>query len=210
MARGAQTVAAKTLSALALPITPAEAPLSARHIPQVGMICFLVTEAAFFSTLIVTYLIYLEQSRPEAQRLLSLPLVAVGSLCLFASSATVHKATGDLAAGRLRNFRLWWGLTIVLGILFLVGTAVEWTELIQVHRLSMAQSIFGSTYFTLVGFHAFHVTMGVCLLLGVLLLAGGETLSRRLHTGAELIAWYWHFVDGVWVAVFSVVYLLGR
>jgi len=176
---------------------------------QTGMLCFLVTEAAFFSTLVVTYLICLEQSRPEAARLLSLPLALSSSLFLFASSATIHRAEGALKRGQLPGFRLWWGLTILLGMVFLAGTAVEWYELIEQQQLTLAKSAFGTTYFTVVGFHAAHVTIGVLLLVIVLCLVGDDS-PPKVHTAAELIAWYWHFVDAVWVVVFSVVYLFGR
>lgn len=177
---------------------------------KVGMICFLVTEAAFFSTLVVTYLVYLEQSRPTAARVLELPLVIVSSICLFSSSVTVHLATGALQRGKQGLFSLWWALTIILGILFLVGTGIEWTKLIGEHQLTPATNLFGTTYFTVVGFHAAHVTIGVILLLVVLGTALSGPLAKKGHLSAELISWYWHFVDGVWVVVFSVVYLIGR
>jgi cytochrome c oxidase subunit 3/cytochrome o ubiquinol oxidase subunit 3 len=175
---------------------------------KVGMLCFLLTEVAFFSTLIVTYLIYLERSRPIAHELLRLPLVMVSSLCLFASSWTVHKAMGALP-GDVAAFRKWLAATVVLGALFLVGTAKEWHELIFEHGLTMSRNIFGSTYFTLVGFHAAHVTIGVVMLATVLGLARGQMTAKQ-ETGAELVSWYWHFVDAVWVVVFIVVYLVGR
>lgn len=185
----------------------ASAPGLALNKGQVGMICFLVTEVAFFSTLVVTYLAFLEESRADAHRLLRLPLVIMSSICLFSSSATVHQATKALHQGRSRLFHIWWGLTIVLGAAFLAGTGVEWNELIRHHGLRLGSSLFGTTYFTLVGFHAFHVTLGVILMLGVLV----ATRSGVEHheTSGELISWYWHFVDGVWVVVFCVVYLLS-
>lgn len=175
---------------------------------KVGMLCFLVTEVAFFSTLIVTYLIYIERIRPDARELLRLPLVIGSSLCLFASSWTVHKALGALP-GDVAAFRKWLGATVVLGALFLVGTAKEWHELIFEHGLTLSRSIFGSAYFTLVGFHAFHVTLGVVMLTTVLALARGR-MTAKLENSAELVSWYWHFVDAVWVVVFIVVYLVGR
>jgi cytochrome c oxidase subunit 3/cytochrome o ubiquinol oxidase subunit 3 len=179
--------------------------------PKVGMLCFLVTEAAFFSTLVVTYLILLEKSRPVAAAVLSLPLVIISSICLLSSSATVHLATGALQRGSRQAFLGWWALTIGLGMLFLVGTGVEWAELIGTHGLTMGTNLFGTTYFTLVGFHAAHVTVGILLMLAVLVLTMQRQLSRRQqYLSAELTAWYWHFVDGVWVVVFTVVYLLGR
>jgi cytochrome c oxidase subunit 3/cytochrome o ubiquinol oxidase subunit 3 len=91
-------------------------------------------------------------------------------------------------------------------VAFLAGTVYEWRGLIVEHGLTPATNLFGTTYYTLVGFHALHVTIGVLALLAVL----GLGLRQRIATGAELVSWYWHFVDGVWVVVFSVVYLFGR
>jgi cytochrome c oxidase subunit 3/cytochrome o ubiquinol oxidase subunit 3 len=107
-------------------------------------------------------------------------------------------------------FLRWWSATILLGIIFLAGTAFEWRELIVDYGLTPSRNLFGTTYYTLVGFHALHVTAGVVVMLTVL----GLTLSRLVtpmnRSGVELISWYWHFVDVVWVVVFSVVYLAGR
>jgi cytochrome c oxidase subunit 3/cytochrome o ubiquinol oxidase subunit 3 len=177
---------------------------------KVGMACFLLSEAAFFGTLIVAYITYLPQTRPDAVRYLGLTVAAISSVFLFSSSATVHLAHKALRAGNLGAFRLWWGVTIVLGVLFLAGTAFEWHDLIVNKGLAPWTNLLGTTYFTLVGFHAGHVTMGAVLLTAALalVLAGRITPERSL--GAELISWYWHFVDGVWVVVFTLMYLIGR
>jgi cytochrome c oxidase subunit 3 len=178
---------------------------------QWGMATFLVSEVAFFSTLIVVYLAYLgaDQAGPTPA-ILSLPLVIGTTCCLLSSSATVHLAVKSLGIGDTSVFLRWWSATIVLGIVFLAGTAYEWHELIVEHDLTISRNLFGTTYYTLVGFHALHVTVGVLVMLTVL----GLTLSRQLTTesrgGVELVSWYWHFVDGVWVVVFTVVYVAGR
>src|SRR5262249_50512493 len=108
------------------------------------------------------------------------------------------------------GFVLAWTATIALGLAFLLGTAYEWRELIVEHHLTISRNLFGSTFFTLVGFHALHVTIGVVAMLIVL----GRTLARQLSTSdqqaVQLVGWYWHFVDGVWIVVFTVVYLVGR
>ncbi len=176
--------------------------------PQWGMIAFLVSEVAFFSTLIVVYLAYLgaDQSGPTPA-VLSLPLVIGTTICLLSSSATIHLAEKSLRLGSRSAFLMWWSATIGLGIAFLAGTAYEWHALIFDEGLTMSRNLFGTTYFTLVGFHALHVTVGVITMLIIL----GLALRHRMKgAGVELASWYWHFVDGVWVAVFTVVYLVGR
>ena len=174
---------------------------------QWGMAAFLVSEAALFSTLIVVYLTFLGRDvvGPTPREALSLPLVIGTTICLLASSVTIHRAEGRLAAGDRPGFRAWWSATIGLGLLFLAGTGYEWSELITRHGLTIGRNLFGSTFYTLVGFHGLHVTAGLVTMLMVLLMGPGAT--RR---GVGLVGWYWHFVDAVWVVVFSVVYLFGR
>jgi cytochrome c oxidase subunit 3 len=98
----------------------------------------------------------------------------------------------------------------VLGALFLVGTGLEWIDLIGKWGLTMSRNLFGTTYFTLVGFHALHVSIGVFVMSIVFGLAWRRQISERNKTGVEVVAWYWHFVDGVWVVVFTLVYIVGR
>ena len=107
-------------------------------------------------------------------------------------------------------FVRWWLTTIVLGILFLLGTAYEWRALVVEHGLTISRNLFGSTYFTLVGFHALHLSAGVVVMLIVLGLIVARLLTTKDREGAELVSWYWHFVDAVWVVVFTVVYFVGR
>jgi cytochrome c oxidase subunit III len=179
---------------------------------QWGMISFLASEAAFFSTLIVAYLTFLGKDTvgPSPHEALSLPLVLFTSLCLLSSSATIHRAERMLRLGTPEKFCLWWTATITLGVVFLLGTAYEWHELISKHGLTISRNLFGTTYYTLVGFHGVHVTVGVVVMLTILVLALRRQVTARNRLGVEMVSWYWHFVDGVWIAVFSVVYLIGR
>lgn len=110
----------------------------------------------------------------------------------------------------MRGFTAWWVATISLGIAFLISTGVEWYGLIVEHELTIGRNLFGTTYFTLVGFHAFHVTLGVGAMIIALTLTCCGRLSASNVLGAELISWYWHFVDVVWLVVLTVVYILGR
>jgi cytochrome c oxidase subunit 3/cytochrome o ubiquinol oxidase subunit 3 len=123
---------------------------------------------------------------------------------------TIHFAEQAIHRGEHRQFCLLWAATIALGIAFLLGTAYEWRELITKHQLTMSRNLFGSTYYTLVGFHGLHVTAGVITMLIVLGLALRREVSETHRMGVELVAWYWHFVDAVWIVVFLVVYVASR
>ena len=179
---------------------------------KVGMACFLVSEVAFFSTLIMAYVIFLrsDEGGPTPREVLSLPLVILNTLFLLSSSVTIHLAEKALHAGRKGAFHMLWGATITLGVLFLVGTAIEWRELILDHGLTISRNMFGTTYYTLVGFHAFHVSMGVVALMSVLGVSLAGKFVSNSPTPVTLVGWYWHFVDVVWIVVFLVVYVVGR
>jgi cytochrome c oxidase subunit 3/cytochrome o ubiquinol oxidase subunit 3 len=179
---------------------------------QWGVVSFLVSEVALFGTLIVTYLFYLGKDvvGPTPAEALSLSLVLCTTACLLASSGTVHVAEKALHQGAQGGFVLWWLATIVLGVLFLGGTAYEWYGLIVHHGLTISRNLFGTTYYTLVGLHALHVTGGVTIMLIVLGLALCRQVTTTNRAGVGLVSWYWHFVDAVWVVVFTVVYLVGR
>jgi cytochrome c oxidase subunit 3 len=173
------------------------------------MLAFLVSEVSLFSTLIVTYLSFMGQDRvgPTPREALSLPLVVATTICLLSSSLTVHLAGTKVGTSA---FALWWSLTIALGIVFLLGTGYEWHDLIEKHHLTISRNQFGTTYYTLVGFHALHVTLGVVAMTAVLAFANAYRLDARHRAPVELVSWYWHFVDVVWIAVFIVVYLVSR
>jgi cytochrome c oxidase subunit 3/cytochrome o ubiquinol oxidase subunit 3 len=176
------------------------------------MLSFLVSEVALFGTLIVTYLFYVGRDvvGPTPAEALSFGLVVCTTACLLASSATVHVAESRLERGNHVGFLGWWLATVLLGAAFLGGTAVEWRDLIERHHLTISRNLFGSTYYTLVGLHAVHVTAGVTVMLIVLGLAMAHQVTSANRAGVGLISWYWHFVDGVWLVVFTVVYLVGR
>jgi cytochrome c oxidase subunit 3/cytochrome o ubiquinol oxidase subunit 3 len=161
----------------------------------------------------MTYLCFLRETthgNPNPSQVFRMPMVLAATACLFSSSATIHQAEKALRRGILRAFLQWWGLTIVLGVLFLLGTAAEWADLIGTWGLTMSRNLFGTTYFTLVGFHALHVTVGVIAMTIVFSLASRRQINERSRTSVEVVSWYWHFVDAVWVVVFSLVYVIGR
>lgn len=177
---------------------------------RVGMCGLIVAESAIFTIFVVAYLFYLGKSvtGPLPGTVLHAPIAI--TICLLSSSVSVHLAAAMLRADRTKAFVLWWGLTIALGAIFLGGTAREWHHLIVDEGLTVATNLFGTTYYSLVGLHAFHVTVGLLALSTVLLFAlAGQV--RTEHGGRiEVLSLYWHFVDAVWVVVFTVVYVIGR
>ena len=175
----------------------------------VGMYCLIAAEAAIFTIFVVAYIFYIGKSLtgPTPSQVLELPIWA--TICLLSSSITVAIAERALKANRVRNFKIWTGATILLGLEFLRNTAVEWRHLINDFHLTITTNMFGTTFYSLVGLHASHVVIGLSLLLLTFILGLRGSMqgqSRRF----ELLSWYWHFVDGVWVAVFTVVYVIGR
>jgi cytochrome c oxidase subunit 3/cytochrome o ubiquinol oxidase subunit 3 len=177
---------------------------------RVAMFGLIVAEAALFTIFVVAYLYYLGKSLsgPMPAEVLELPIAI--SIALWSSSATIHLAVRALGGGRVRAFTLLWLATILLGALFLAGTAREWQRLIFEHGLTIRTNLFGTTYFALVGLHASHVIIGLALLTAVLGFAFRGHV-KPAHAGrAEVLSLYWHFVDVVWLVVFVVVYGVGR
>ncbi|MFI4876845.1 MAG: heme-copper oxidase subunit III [Blastopirellula sp. JB062] len=189
------------------PPVESEFPLSSA---QVGMAAFLCSEAAFFSTLVVAYLVYLgeDQTGPTPGESLSLTRAVINSAFLLGSSGTIMLATYARQAKNRGGFTAWMCVTIALGVMFLVGTAYEWQELIYQDGLTISRNLFGTTFYTLIGFHAFHVTLGAALLITITCLERAGRL-RPDSEAPELVSWYWHFVDAVWIVIFGVVYWMG-
>lgn len=192
-----------------LPIPPAIAPERTLGAAQWGIASFLVSEVAFFSTLIVAYVTFLGRDAvgPTPAQALSLKLALGTTLCLVASSFFIHLAEGALRRGNVASFKFLWALTIALGIAFLAGTAYEWHDLITRQGLTISRNLFGTTFYTLVGFHGLHVTAGVIAMSIILMLSLRGAVTKEHEIGAQLVSWYWHFVDAVWIVVFLVVYV---
>jgi cytochrome c oxidase subunit 1/cytochrome c oxidase subunit I+III len=171
----------------------------------VGVWTFIASEAGFFIILIITYVVFNTSTKAAAAHL-DVKTTGAFSVCLFASSFTIHKSEKSLASGRQGAFRGWLFATLVLGALFMVGQAREYQKLFA-SGLSVDSSLFASTFFTLTGFHGLHVTLGL-VALGVMfgLAIAGDFKARR-SSALKAVGLYWHFVDVVWVAVFSIVYL---
>ncbi|HTO74195.1 MAG TPA: cytochrome c oxidase subunit 3 [Gemmatimonadales bacterium] len=177
---------------------------------RAGMIGLIVAEASLFAVFVVAYLFYLGKSLsgPYPKDVLELPLF--NTLCLLSSSVTVACAVRALRRGQARRSGGWFLLTLVLGAVFLLGTAREWYRLIVGHGFTIGTNLFGTTFYSLVGLHASHVTLGVLILALLSVFAYAGALRSEHVECAELVSWYWHFVDGVWVVVFTVVYVVGR
>ena len=170
----------------------------------------IVTESAMFTIFVVAYLFYLGKSLtgPSPAQVLETPIIS--TLCLLGSSVTIMWAAGTFRCAHMARFRLWWTLTIGLAAVFLAATAAEWRRLITVHHLTISTNVFGTTFYALVGLHATHVIVGVTLLTLVLALSLTGKVRQAHAEHVEMISWYWHFVDAVWVVVFTVVYVIGR
>jgi cytochrome c oxidase subunit 3/cytochrome o ubiquinol oxidase subunit 3 len=134
----------------------------------------------------------------------------VNTICLLSSSVTIVFAIRSLRRGSIRAFTMWWLVTFVLGLEFLAGTALEWHRLIYHEGLTIRTNLFGTTYYTLVGLHALHVTVGLLLILLVMIFTLRGYMSERHVERTDVLSWYWHFVDAVWVVVFLTVYVIGR
>ncbi len=176
----------------------------------VGMWCLIAAESAIFAIFVVAYIFYIGKSLsgPQPQQVLHVPVFL--TVCLLSSSLTIHLAARLLKAGKLSSFSWWWLLTLVLGAIFLGGTFREWHHLIYDEGLTIQTNLFGTTYYSLVGLHAFHVTVGLLALATVSLFALLGKVTAEHAERVEVLAMYWHFVDSVWVVVFTVVYIVGR
>jgi cytochrome c oxidase subunit 3/cytochrome o ubiquinol oxidase subunit 3 len=177
---------------------------------RVGMIGLIIAEASLFAVFVVAHLFYHGKSLngPLPKDVLTIPVI--GTICLLSSSVTVALGAKALFRGAVRRSGFWLLVTAVLGAIFLVGTAREWYQLIYHDGLTIGTNLFGTTFYPLVGLHASHVIAGL-VMLGLCCVFAGTGALRAAHAErVEMVSWYWHFVDGVWVVVLTVVYLVGR
>ena len=198
------------MSAMATPFTKATGAWSLPDRGKVAMAGLIIAESAIFAIFVVAYLFYLGKNitGPTPREVLETPIFY--TICLLSSSLSIHVAAKFLARGVGFAFLGLWLLTIALGGLFLYGTAQEWHRLIYEHRLTISTNLFGTTYYSLVGLHAFHVTVGLVMLVIVAMFGISGRVGVKQSGHIEVISMYWHFVDAVWVVVFTVVYVLGR
>ena len=198
------------MSAEAISVSEIQQPWSLPYRGKVAMAGLIIAESAIFTIFVVAYLFYIGRSLtgPTPREVLETPIFF--TICLLSSSLTVHYAGKFLENGKRSAFLTLWSLTILLGGLFLFGTGQEWHRLIYEHGLTISTNLFGTTYYSLVGLHAFHVTAGLIMLVIVAIFAFAGRVGREHSRRVEVLSLYWHFVDVVWVVVFTVVYVLGR
>jgi len=174
---------------------------------KLSMAVFLASEFVFFAFLIAAYVYFYGAvvQGPRASNSLNPPRTLVFTMCLVASSATMWMAERRLRNADRREFRIWLGLTIFLGAVFVFGQATEYAGLIA-KTITPARNLFGATFFTLTGFHGLHVLAGLISLSALLGLTFRKNFGAKEISGAGAIAMYWHFVDAVWVVIFCLVY----
>ncbi|MGF1478879.1 MAG: heme-copper oxidase subunit III [Cyanophyceae cyanobacterium] len=173
-----------------------------------GVVLFLVAESMIFLGLFAALLIYrsiLPAWPPEGTPERELILPAINTVILIASSFVMHRGQEEIKKNNVSGLRLWFGLTAVMGAVFLVGQLYEYAHL----EFDLTTNLFASAFYALTGFHGLHVTVGLLLILFVLIRAQEqEHYSSEEHFGVEAAELYWHFVDVVWVVLFILVYLL--
>jgi len=192
---------------------PISASVTETHQPykgRVAMFTLIAAESAIFTIFVVAYIFYIGKSvaGPTPRDVLELPIFS--TICLLSSSLTIHLAVRALRRGSVGAFGLWWFVTLALGTIFLVSTGREWHHLIYDKGLTVSTNLFGTTYYSLVGLHAFHVTVGLLLIALAMIFTLFGKVKPEHSERAEVFSLYWHFVDVVWVIVFTVVYVIGR
>ncbi len=198
------------MSALPATVPATETPWTLPSRGRVGMFSLIVGETAIFTIFIVAYIYYIGKSLsgPMPQQVLRVPIFT--TICLLSSSLTIHLAVRALQRGKSAAFNIFWFLTLTLGAIFLIGTGREWHRLIYDEGLTISTNLFGTTYYSLVGLHASHVSVGL-LGLGIVMASSLAAGMKQQHADrVDVFSLYWHFVDAVWLVVFTVVYVVGR
>jgi heme/copper-type cytochrome/quinol oxidase subunit 3 len=184
---------------------------------------FLASDCMFFGALIATYMIYrgraedigiggeipgvVRSGGPFPDQILDIPYTSVSAFVLLMSSLTMVLALAGIQQNNMRKLRIWLLGTALLGSVFLGGQYFEFSEFFH-EGLSLQENIFGATFFTLTGFHGAHVTVGVIWLLSLLVVSLRGGLTQKDALSVEIAGLYWHFVDIVWIVIFTLVYLI--
>ena len=176
---------------------------------KLGMWVFLSSECLLFGGLISTYLLLHDKSvsGPTPADVFDIPFTSVSSFVLLMSSLTMVLAVSAITRGDHSRSRLWLTTTALLGAIFIGGQVYEFTSFYR-EGLGYTTNIFASSFYTLTGFHGVHVTVGILMLLSLVGLSLRGTLGQDKAETVEIIGLYWHFVDVVWVIIFTVVYLI--
>jgi cytochrome c oxidase subunit III len=194
----------------AIPVSPGAEDWELPSRGKVAMLSLLTGETAIFTIFVVGYIFYLGKdiSGPTPRQVLDIPVF--NTICLLSSSVTIWLSERQIERGRIKAFAALWALTLALGIEFLIGTWLEWKKLIFVDGLTIRTNLFGTTFYSLVGLHATHVVIGAVGLTLILIFTLTGHINESHTERIQVFALYWHFVDAVWVVVFTVVYIVGR
>ncbi|HXF36558.1 MAG TPA: cytochrome c oxidase subunit 3 [Actinomycetota bacterium] len=179
--------------------------------PKLAMWLFLASDCLLFGALISTYVLYRGRSiqGPFPHEVFDIPYTSVSSFVLLASSLTMALAVNAISRGDEERMRVWLLTTAMLGTVFIGGQVYEFTTFYREHGLSLSTNLFGSSFYVLTGFHGAHVTLGILMLLSLVAISmAGRLPTADHHMPVELVGLYWHFVDIVWIVIFTVVYLI--
>jgi len=173
------------------------------------MWAFLASDCMFFGSLIGTYLVYRGRTliSPTPIEIFDIPYTSVSAFALLMSSLAMVLALAAIQRGDIRRLKIWLLTTAGLGLVFVGGQIYEFTTFGH-EGLNLSSSIFGSTFFVLTGFHGAHVSLGIAWLLSLFVLAWRGQMSQARSLDVEIAGLYWHFVDIVWIIIFTVVYLI--
>ena len=198
------------MSTIPLEHARTEAPWRLPSRGVVAMTGLIIAESAIFTIFVTAYLYNIGRDvhGPTPREVLEIPIF--GTVCLLSSSGFIILAERAIEHGKMAAFTLWWAVTMLLGGIFLTDTAIEWYKLIVHDHLTISTNLFGTCFYSLVGLHASHVIVGLIMMLVVLVFALGRRVQPEHAERVKVLAMYWHFVDAVWVVVFSVVYIIGR
>ena len=176
---------------------------------KLAMWAFLGSECLLFGSLISAYLLYKGRSvsGPLPEDIYDIPFTSASSFMLLMSSLTMVLSLAAIQRGDHRRLRLWLLATATLGALFITGQIYEFTTFYR-EGLSPSTNLFGSSFFVLTGFHGVHVSLGIVMLLSLFSLSLRGKLPQQKSEVVEIAGLYWHFVDIVWIVIFTVVYLI--
>jgi cytochrome c oxidase subunit 3/cytochrome o ubiquinol oxidase subunit 3 len=176
---------------------------------KLAMWVFLASECMLFGALITTYVLYrgASQTPPFPNDVFDIPYTSVSSFVLLASSLTMVLALASAQQRDVARMRLWLLATAMLGLTFVGGQVYEFTAFYD-EGLSITTNLFGTTFFVLTGFHGVHVTVGILMLLSLVGFSAADRLPDDAAFPVEMVGLYWHFVDIVWIIIFTVVYLI--
>lgn len=176
---------------------------------KVAMWAFLGSECLLFGALIATYLVYKGRSinGPYPKEIFDIPFTSASSFILLMSSLTMVLAVSSIERNDQRRLRLWLTVTALLGSSFIAGQIYEFTAFVN-EGLKIRTNLFGSSFYVLTGFHGVHVTLGILMLLSLVNLSRRGKIPREKAETVEIIGLYWHFVDVVWIVIFTVIYLI--